>query len=164
MPLGVITHALLYVGLYARLYVWAQPTALSLSVPTRSAACVFFLFFRRNDRIPAGLFTASVWTVSLLLTDLFFLAWQSQETHADCAGWRTFFEACAEGKVLKALQLFRLPLATLMEQQHARLQADLAEASPLLAAGGGVTPLACGVPLILLDCLVQLRAIRIKSR
>ena len=78
----------------------------------------------------------------------------------DVVGWRSFFEACAEGKVLKTLQLFRLPLTTLMEQQQTRLQSDLVEASPLLAAGpGGASPLQCGVPLILLDCLVQLRAL-----
>jgi hypothetical protein len=67
--------------------------------------------------------------------------------------------------VLKTVQLFRMPLTTLMDQQRARLQADLSTAGAslpfagLAAGGAGASPLGCGIPLILLDCLVQLRAL-----
>jgi hypothetical protein len=73
---------------------------------------------------------------------------------ADVASWRSFFEACRAGKMVKMVQHFRLPLQTLIEQQQGRLQAEIAEGP---ADSGDAAALDCRVPLILLDCLFQLR-------
>ena len=80
------------------------------------------------------------------------------EASADVSGWRTFFEACAAGNVVKTIRHFRLPLETLLEEQQQRLlEAEGGEAAG--AGGAKPTPLSCGVPFILLDCLAQLRAL-----
>lgn len=80
------------------------------------------------------------------------------EASADVSGWRTFFEACAAGNVVKTIRHFRLPLETLLEEQQQRLlEAEDGEAAG--AGGAKPTPLSCGVPFILLDCLAQLRAL-----
>lgn len=78
---------------------------------------------------------------------------------ADVSSWRSFFEACAAGKVVKTVQHFRLPLTTLMEQQHERLESGAVENPVTAADDAAAAPVDCQVPLILLDCLCQLRVL-----
>ena len=73
----------------------------------------------------------------------------------DVATWRSFFEACRAGKMAKMVQHFRLPLDTLIEQQPGRLQSEADTEGA--GTAGDTAPLDCQVPLILLDCLCQLR-------
>lgn len=72
----------------------------------------------------------------------------------DVISWRQFFEACRAGRTAKSVQLFQLPLETLMEQQQQRLQAEFPQGP---GPTDDATAFDCQVPLILLDCLCQLR-------